>query len=129
VTAFYPDPAPQRRAEVADVLYRQLRNPFAHALGVLAKSGLQLNVIKVTPPNAATKGDGLSQADVAAIEELPQRPGGVTLGVQGTGNQWDIIVDFLYRDALDVMVALAQDAHQMRQAEARFQQGTYVWRS
>lgn len=129
VKAFYPDPAPQRRAEVADVLYRYLRNPFAHALGVLGKGGLQLKVTKVTPPNAATKGDGLSQAEVAAIEESPQRPSGVTLGVQGTGNQWKIIVDFLYRDALDMMLALAQDVQQMQQAEGRFQQGRYVWRS
>jgi hypothetical protein len=128
VKAFYPDPSPQRRSEVADVLYRHLRNPFAHALGVLAKGGLQLKVSKVTPPNAATKGDGLSQAEVAAIEESPQRPGGVPLGVQGSGNQWEIIVDFLYRDALDMMVALAQDAQQMQQAEGRFRQGTYVWR-
>ncbi len=128
VKAFYPDPTPERRAEIADVLYRYLRNPFAHALGVLGKGG-QLKVTKVTPPSASTKGDGLSQAEVAAIEESPQRPGGVTLGVQGTGNQWNIIVDFLYRDALDMMLALAQDARQMQQAEDRFQQGRYVWRS
>jgi hypothetical protein len=76
VKALYPDPSPQRRSEVADVLYRYLRNPFAHALGVFNKAGLQLKVTKVTPPNAATKGDGLSQAEVAAIEESPQRPGG-----------------------------------------------------
>lgn len=129
VKAFYPDPSAQRRAEVADVLYRYLRNPFAHALGVLGKGDLRLKVSKVTPPNAPTKGDGLSQAEVAAIEESPQRPGGVTLGVQGTGNQWEIIVDFLYRDALDMMMALAQDAQQIQQAEARFGQGKYVWRS
>jgi len=129
VKAFYPDPSPQRRSEVADVLYRYLRNPFAHALGVLGKGGLRLKVTKVTPPNAATKGDGLSQAEVAAIEESPQRPGGMPLGVQGSGNQWEITVDFLYRDALDMMAALAQDARQMQQAEARFQQGTCVWRS
>jgi hypothetical protein len=67
-------------------------------------------VTKVTPPNAATKGDGLSQAEVAAIEEWPQGPGGMPLGVQGSGNQWEITVDFLDRDALDMMVAPAQDA-------------------
>ena len=50
----------------------------------------------------------------------------MTPGVQGAGNQWEIIVDFLYRDALDMMVALAQDAQQMQEAEARFKQGTYV---
>jgi hypothetical protein len=129
VKAFYPDPSPQRRSEVADVLYRYLRNPFAHALGVLNKAGQQLKVTKVTPPSAATKVDGLSQAEVAAIEESAQRPVGVTLGVQGAGHQWEIIVDFLYRDGLDMMVALAQDAQQMQQAEARFKQGTYVWRT
>jgi len=42
VKVFYPDPSSQRRAEVADVLYRYLRNPFAHALGVLGKGGLPL---------------------------------------------------------------------------------------
>lgn len=83
----------------------------------------------MTSPNAPTKGDGLSQAEVAALEESPQRPRGVTLGVQGTGHQWEIVVDFLYRDALDMMMALAQDAHQMQQAEARFGQGKHVWRS
>lgn len=129
VKAFYPDPALQRRAEVADVLYRYLRNPFAHALGVLRKGDLQLKVIKVTHPNAATKGDGLSRAEVAAIEESPQRPDGVTLGLRGTGSQCEIIVDFLYRDALDMMLALAKDGQQMQQAEGRFQKGRYVWRS
>jgi hypothetical protein len=96
---------------------------------VLGSRGLQLKVTKVTRPSTVTKGDGLSEAEVVAIEESPRRPGGVNLGVQGSGNQWEIIVDFLYRDALEMMVALAQDAGQMQQAEARFQQGTYVWRS
>jgi hypothetical protein len=125
VKAFYPDPSAQQRAEVADVLYRQLRNPFAHALGVLSKGAFQLTIKKVTSPN----GDGLTQAELAVVEESPQRPAGVTAGVQGSGNQWEIIVDFLYRDALDIMFNLAQDTSQMRQAEARFQAGTYVWRS
>lgn len=126
--AFYPDASPQRRSDVTDVLYRQLRNPFAHALGVLSKGAFQLTIKKVLSPNAATKGDGLTQAEVEAIEESPQRPGGIPLGVQGSGNQWEIIVDLFYRDALDMMVGLAQDHTQMQQAEGRFQAGTYVWR-
>ena len=129
VKSFYPDPSPQRRSDIADVLYRQLRNPFAHALGVLGKGAFQLGINKMLSPRAATQGDGLTQAEVAAIEESPQRPGGIPLGVQGSGNQWEIIVDFFYRDALDMMVALAHDATQMQKAEARFQAGTYVWRS
>lgn len=128
VKAFYPDASPQRRLDVADVLYRQLRNPFAHALGVLSKGAFQLAIKKVLSLNAATKGDGLTQAEVTAIEESPQRPGGIPLGVQGSGNQWEIIVDHFYRDALDMMVGLAQDPTQMQQAEGRFQAGTYVWR-
>lgn len=128
VKAFYPDASPQRRSDVADVLYRQLRNPFAHALGVLSKGPFQLAIKKVVSAHAATKGDGLTQAEVAAIEESPQRPSGIPLGVQGSSNQWEIIVNFLYRDALDMMVGLAQDATQMQQAEARFHVGTYVWR-
>lgn len=107
VKAFYPDPSPQRRSDVADVLYKQLRNPFAHALGVLSRGAYQLDIKKVLPTNAATPGDGLSQAEVAALEESPQRPSGVTHGVHGSGHQWTIIVDFLYRDALDMMVNLA----------------------
>jgi hypothetical protein len=128
VKAFYPDPSPQRRSDVADILYKQLRNPFAHALGVLSRGAYQLKITKVSSTNAATWGDGLTQAEVAAIEESPQRPAGITLGVQGSGNQWEIIVDFLYRDALDMMVGLAHDTSQMQQVEARFQEGTYVWR-
>lgn len=128
VKAFYPDPSSQRRSDVADVLYKQLRNSFAHALGVLSRGAYILEIKKVTSTNAATPGDGLMQAEVAAIEESPQRPGGITLGVQGSGNRWEIIVDFLYRDALDMMVGLAHDTIQMQQAEARFQAGTYVWR-
>jgi hypothetical protein len=125
VKAFYPDPSPQRRSDVTDVLYKQLRNPFAHALGVLSRGAYQLEIKKVL----STKGDGLMQGEVAAIEESPQRPDGITLGVQGSVNQWEIIVDFLYRDALDMMVGLAHDTTQMQEAERRFQAGTYVWRS
>jgi hypothetical protein len=128
VMAFYPEVSPQRRSEVAEVLYRQLRNPFAHALGVLSKGAFQLAIKKVLSPNSAMKGDGLTQAEVAEIEESPQRPGSISLGVQGSGNQWEIIVDFLYRDALDMMVGLANDTAQMQQAEGRFRAGTYVWR-
>ena len=128
VRAFYPDPTAQRRSDVADVLYKQLRNPFAHALGVLSRGAFQLQIKKVLSTNATTSGDGLTQAEVAAIEESPQRPGGIPLGVQGSGNQWEITVDFLYRDALDMMVGLARDTTQMQQAETRFQHGTYVWR-
>jgi hypothetical protein len=128
VRAFYPDPSPQGRSDVADVLYRQLRNPFAHALGVLSRGAYRLEIKKVLSSHAATQGDGLMQAEVATIEEASQRPGWVAPGVQGSGNRWEIIVDFLYRDALDMMVSLAQDANQMQQAEARFQAGTYVWR-
>src|SRR6266850_562270 len=101
VKAFYPDPSPQRRLDVADVLYKQLRNPFAHALGVLNRGAYQLAIKKVLSTNATTPGDGLTQAEVTAIEESPQRPDGMPLGVQGSGNQWEIIVDFFYRDALD----------------------------
>jgi hypothetical protein len=129
VKAFYPDPSPQRRSAVADVIYQQLRNPFAHALGVLGNGALQLEINKMLSRGAATMGDGLTQAELAAIEESPQRPGGIPLGVQGSGNQWEITVDYFYRDALDMMVALANDTQQMQQAEARFQAGMYVWRS
>jgi hypothetical protein len=128
VKAFYPDLSSQRRSDVADVLYKQLRNPFAHALGVLSRGAYHLEIKKFLSKNAATPGDGLTQAEVTAIEESPQRPSGITLGVQGSGHQWEIIVDFLYRDALDMMVGLAHDIQQMQQAEARFQVGTYVWR-
>lgn len=129
VKAFYPDPSPQRRSDVAEVLYKLLRNPFAHALGVLSKGVCQLEIKKVIlPANTATPGDGLTQAQVTAIEESPQRPCGISLGVQGSGNQWEIIVDFLYRDALDMIVDLAHDTTQMQQAEARFQAGRYIWR-
>jgi hypothetical protein len=124
VQAFYPDQSRQRRSDVADMLYKQLRNPFAHALGVFSRGAYQLMIKKVVSPN----GNGLTQAQVTAIEESPQRPDGILLGVQGSGNKWEIIVDFLYRDALDMMVGLAHDATQMQQAEARFQAGTYVWR-
>lgn len=128
VKAYYPDQSLQRRSDVADVLYKQLRNPFAHALGILSRGANRLEIKKVSSMNATTPGDGLTQAEVAAIEEWPQRPNGVTPGVQGSGNQWEIIVDFLYRDALDMMVDLAHDTIQMQQAEARFQAGMYVWR-
>ena len=126
VKAFYPDPSLKRRSDVADVLYKQLRNPFAHALGVL-RGAYHLKISKALSPNAATPGDGLTQAEVTAIEESSQRPDGIPLGVQGSGNQWEITVDFLYRDALDMMVGLAHDTTQMQQAEARFQAGQYVW--
>jgi len=127
VKAFYPDPSPKRRLDIADVLYKKLRNPFAHALGVLGKSAYQLEIKKAPSMNAATPGDGLTQDEVTAIEESLQRPSWVRLGVNGSGSQWEIIVDFLYRDALDMMVGLAHDTTQMQQAEARFQTGTYVW--
>jgi hypothetical protein len=129
VKAFYPDPLPQRRSDVADVLYKQLRNPFAHALGILTKGGCELSIVKLTSKHGVAPLDGLSQAQVTAIEESPQRPDGATLGVQSSGTQWKIIVDLLYRDALDMMVGLAQDPCQMQNAEARFEAGTYVWRS
>jgi hypothetical protein len=129
VKAFYPDPSPRRRSDVAGVLYKQLRNPFAHSLGVLTESAYHLNIEKPTSRNAVTPGDGLTQPEVANIEESPQRPGGPALGVQGSGTQWKIAVDLLYRDALDMMVGLAQDPCQMQNAEARFEAGTYVWRS
>jgi hypothetical protein len=87
VKAFYPDPSLQRRSDVADVLYKQLRNPFAHALGVLSGGAYQLDIKKVLSTNAATPGDGLTKAEVADIEESPQRSGGITLGVEGSGNQ------------------------------------------
>jgi hypothetical protein len=124
VKAFYPEPAAQQRSDVADVLYKQLRNPFAHALGVLSSGAYQLNVQKILSSN----GDGLSQTEVAAVEESPQRPSGVTLGVRGSGNHWTITVDYLYRDALDMMVSLAQNASQMQGAEKRLTAGMYVWR-
>jgi hypothetical protein len=128
VKAFYPDPVSQRRSDVADVLYKHLRNPFAHALGVPCRGAYPLEINKALSKNATTPGDGLTADEVTAIEESPQRPRRVTLGVQGSGNQWKIIVDFLYRDSLDMMVSLAQDATQMQHAEARFQAGTHVWR-
>jgi hypothetical protein len=129
VKAFYPEHSLGRRSEVADVLYRQLRNPFAHALGVLSKGAYQLQIKRVASANPATPGDGLTPPQLAAIEEAHQRPGRVPFGVQGSGNQWEIVVDCLYRDALDMMVSLAQDTTQMQLAEARFRAGTYVWRS
>lgn len=123
VKTFYPESNAQRRSDVADVLYIQLRNPFAHALGVL-NNGFRLEIKKVIPAGE----DGLTAAQLAAIEESPQRPDGVSLGVSGSGNVWEIIVDFLYRDLLDMMVSLAADAEQMESAEARFQSGVYLWR-
>lgn len=95
---------------------------------MVGTGAFQLEIKKVLSKNAATPGDGLTQAEVAAIEELPQRPPAITLGVQGSGNRWEIIVDFLYRDVLDSMIGLAHDTTQMQQAEARFAAGTYVWR-
>lgn len=123
VKAFYPDPLPDRRTEIADALYRLLRNPAAHALGVLKCGAYQLKIVRLP----SKTGDGLTQDEVAAIEESPQRPV-TSLGVRGSGSQWEIIVELLYRDALDMMVGLAHDSTQMQRAEKRFQAGTYVWR-
>jgi hypothetical protein len=128
VRAFYPYPSAQQRSEVADVLYNQLRNPFVDALGLLSRVAFNLEIKKILSSNASTPGDGLTQAEVDAIEESPQRPGDIPLGVQGSHGRWEIAVDYFYRDALDMMVSLAHDTTQMQQAEARFQAGTYVWR-
>jgi len=106
------------------VLYDQLRNPFAHALGVLVKSSNQLKISRAVLVNA----DGLSQNRLTEIEESSQRPPGVDLGVRGADNRWEIVVDFLYRDALDMTVSLASDAPQMRVTEQRFKAGAYAWR-
>ena len=55
VKAFYPDPSFQRRSDVADVLYKQLRNPFAHALGVLSRGAYKLEITKALSTNAVTQ--------------------------------------------------------------------------
>lgn len=130
VNEYYPDPQPSiSRMDVADVLYKQLRNPFAHALGVLSNVGYQLEIKRALSTNSATPGDGLTQSEVTDIEELSLRPDGIPLGVQRSGNKWEIVVDFLYRDALDMIVSLANDTTQMLRAETRFQARNYVWRS
>src|SRR6266542_5267162 len=106
--------------ERADFLYDFIRNPGAHALGVHGKAGYRVYIRRPST--------GLTEEQIDAIERLPARPTGLSPGISKTGNQWDLVVDGLYRDVFHMVWNFARNHHQMSEAEQPSLAGTIIWR-
>lgn len=75
------------------------------------------------------QGTGLTEGQVAELEQLTARPSWAGPGLTGLGNSWMLLIEGVYRDILEMLQKLASSTFQMNAAENRFQQGMVIWRS
>lgn len=109
----YPWEAGENKADKAKVIYDLVRNPLAHALGVLKKGSV---------PLAIEKGP-LTEAQLAEIENATTRPASVPQAVRKEGARYVLSVAGLYWGVFQMLRGLASNAKQMQQAEKRLASG------
>jgi hypothetical protein len=120
---FFPwEPADTARSkkEKADVLYRFIRNPLSHALGIDETPGRDITIGKKTKP--------LDKRKLRQLEKSPTRPPNIKPALTGGGIPWTLSVEGLHYAVFRLFWNLAQDKNQMDGAEARFAAGIFAWR-
>src|SRR5262245_30494529 len=130
LVSFYPwqnGESQRQKEEKSHILYKFVRNPFAHSLGVHGKAGYLIRVNKSVwrePEKART---GLTHQELDDLERSPVLPSPWPPALQGGGQQWDFCVESLYWGVFHLLWNLAKDAKQMQQAEMRFVSGNLIW--
>jgi hypothetical protein len=104
----------------ADALYRFVRNPLTHALGVDGVANMDIVIGKKPKP--------LSKRELAQMEKSTNRPSNVRPPLSGGSKKWLLSVEGLHYSVFRLFWNLAQDKGQMDAAEARFAAGTFAWR-
>jgi hypothetical protein len=119
----WPSAADNRvKKDTVFALYGLCRTSFAHALGI---HGDDAATMKIVRHRAHV---GLTAEEVLEVEEAVGRPAWLQPGLNGSGKQWVLVADGLYRDALDMLCALAADKRQMEKAQKRFEEKKFNWR-
>jgi hypothetical protein len=109
---FYPWHVRENKQQKAGALYDLVRNPLAHALGVLHKPGqAKFNVRILKRP--------LDEGELLRLEGSTARPRGLPLAVT-IRRRWCVVdVPALYWGIIRLFSRLAEDKGQMSKAEQR----------
>lgn len=110
---WYPWESGEDKADKAKVIYDLVRNPLAHALGVLKKGSVAFAIEK----------EPLTEAQLEEIENATTRPGWVPQAVRKEGAGYVLAVAGLYWGVFQMLRGLANNGKQMQQAEKRLASG------
>ena len=123
LSSFFPlDPGDTGtdKKEKAKVLYKFIRNPLTHALGVDAKPGMDITIGKKPKP--------LRKRELSQLENSATRPANIRPALAGSGTRWLLSVEGLHYSVFRLFWNIAQDKTQMDAAESRFAAGKFAWR-
>jgi hypothetical protein len=122
---YYPWQPGENISEKTQVLYGLVRNPVAHALGVLEPREVPVICDKLGSPS------GMSQRDIDTLDVVYDGggclPQALQMGIDTLGNDfWDLRLPFLYGATVELFRRLVADPQQMRQTEACFSRGEFT---
>jgi hypothetical protein len=124
---YYPWQQGERKTRKAEVIYKFIRNPLAHALGVEGTSGLKVDATK------CKKGPDKTAIPCWTTEELDalERAGDLDTApaaLESSGRKWVLAVERFYLGVFKLLRRLARDEVQMAAAEKRLKNKQFVWR-
>lgn len=123
--SFYPWQRGERRKRKALVIYKFVRNPLAHRLGVGKKNDPRVLTAKCKKDkNKHTV--AWSEEELDAIERSDDL-NTVPVALKRKGDKWILVVEHFYLGLFKMLRRLAKDETQMREAQNRFASGRIVW--
>jgi hypothetical protein len=124
---YYPWQRGERRARKGTVIWKFIRNPLAHALGVEDESGLRVEAAKCKRLPDMTPVPLWTSEELDALErdaDLDTAP----VALKMSGRKWVLAVERFYLGVFKLLRRLAKDKAQMEKAEKRFKNRQFVWR-
>lgn len=123
--AYYPWQKGERRKRKSEIIYKFVRNPLGHSLGMGKKSNLRIEAAKCKKDkdnNVVAWTDG----ELDAIERSDDLDN-VPVALKRSGKKWRLIVEHFYLGLFKLLRRLAKDKTQMLEAQTRFASGKFVW--
>jgi hypothetical protein len=122
---YYPWQKGERRKRKSEIIYKFVRNPLAHSLGMGKRSDRSIEAAKCKKD----KDNNIvawTDSELDAIERSDDLDN-VPVALERTGKKWKLNVEHFYLGLFKLLRRLAKNKTQMREAQKRFASDQFVW--
>lgn len=122
---YYPWQKGERRKTKSAMIYKFVRNPLAHSLGMGKRSDRRIEAVKCKrdKDNNVVAWTDRELDVMERSDDLDNVP----VALKRSGKKWRLIVEHFYLGLFKLLRKLAKDKTQMLEAQKRFASGKFVW--
>lgn len=123
--AYYPWQKGEKRKRKSAIIYKFVRNPLTHSLGMGKKSDRSIEAAKCKrdKDNNAVAWTDRELDVMERSDDLDNVP----VALKRSGKKWRLVVEHFYLGLFKLLRRLAKDKTQMSEAQKRFASGKFVW--